>query len=205
MCLSMLEDLSPGLPTAGVLDQFILAIEDTYPKYARSIRRDLRSERKPILDAVIKELNVESRREDPVKTALAGNNQQQGDSNNKQGSGGRGQGRGRHRGGRGGGQQPAPPTTTTSPPPTTPAPTQSNDRPCGPTPLGYCTQCKREHRGPNELCWITFHHLIPPPYEGEAGLRRRCQDQRLVHQHCRFLHVRAAAAAAATAIASYRS
>jgi hypothetical protein len=74
MCLNRLEDLSLGLPTAGVLYQFILAIEDTYPEYARSIRRDLRSNRKPTLNAVIKELNDESRREDPVKTAFASNN-----------------------------------------------------------------------------------------------------------------------------------
>jgi hypothetical protein len=74
MCLDRLEDLSLGLPTAGVLYQFILAIKDTYPEYARSIRRDLRSKRKPTLDAVIKELNDESRREDLVKTAFASNN-----------------------------------------------------------------------------------------------------------------------------------
>lgn len=74
MYLNILEDLSLGLPTAGILYQLILAIEDTYPKYARSIRRDLRSERKPTLDAVIKELNDESRREDLVKTAFASNN-----------------------------------------------------------------------------------------------------------------------------------
>ncbi|KAF2828239.1 hypothetical protein CC86DRAFT_405241 [Ophiobolus disseminans] len=73
MCLNRLEDLSLGLPTAGVLYQFILAIEDTYPKYARSICRDLRSKRTPTLDAVIKELNDESRREDLVKTAFASN------------------------------------------------------------------------------------------------------------------------------------
>jgi hypothetical protein len=74
MCLNMLEDLSLGLPSAGILYQFILAIEDTYPEYARSICRDLWSERKPTLDAVIKELNNESRREDLVKTAFASNN-----------------------------------------------------------------------------------------------------------------------------------
>ncbi|KAH3939962.1 hypothetical protein HBI81_166310 [Parastagonospora nodorum] len=109
MCLDRLQDLSLGLPTAGVLYQFIFAIADTYPEYARSICRGLRSKRKPTLDAVGKELNDESRRDDIVKTAFASNNQQQGNDINNQG----------------GGQQPAPPTMTTSP--TTPAPTHFNN------------------------------------------------------------------------------
>ncbi|KAH4596271.1 hypothetical protein HBI60_228080 [Parastagonospora nodorum] len=118
MCLDRLQDLSLGLPTAGVLYQFIFAIADTYPEYARSICRGLRSKRKPTLDAVIKELNDESRRENLVNIAFASNNQQQGNDIHNQGGGGRG------RGGRSG-QQPAPPTMTTSP--TTPAPTHFNN------------------------------------------------------------------------------
>ncbi|KAH4251353.1 hypothetical protein HBI38_220160 [Parastagonospora nodorum] len=180
MCLDRLQDLSLGLPTAGVLYQFIFAIADTYPEYARSICRGLRSKRKPTLDAVGKELNDESRRDDIVKTAFASNNQQQGNDINNQGGGGRGRGRG----GRGG-QQPAPPTMTTSP--TTPAPTHFNNllmglrqRAVAPLPSVFSPPC-------------------PAPYQCEAGFRRRCQDQQLLHQTCRFLHVGAAATATALA------
>ncbi|KAH4084447.1 hypothetical protein HBH64_233960 [Parastagonospora nodorum] len=100
MCLDRLQDVSLGLPTAGVLYQFILAIADTYHEYARSIRRDPRGQ--------------------SASPHLTRNNERQGNDVNNQGGGGRGRGRG----GRGG-QQPAPPTMTTSP--TTPAPTHFNN------------------------------------------------------------------------------
>jgi hypothetical protein len=67
--LNKLKDLKLILPEKGILYQFILAIQDSYPDYARTIRRDLRSDRSTTLDAVIHELNDEARREDPVKAA----------------------------------------------------------------------------------------------------------------------------------------
>jgi hypothetical protein len=55
--LNKLKDLKLVLPEKGILYQFILAIEDSYPEYARTIRRDLRSDRQTTLEAVINELN----------------------------------------------------------------------------------------------------------------------------------------------------
>jgi hypothetical protein len=69
------------LPSKGVLYQFILAIEDPYPEYARTIQRDLRSNRSLTLDSVIYELNDEARRNDPVKAASFASNQQQAGNN----------------------------------------------------------------------------------------------------------------------------
>ena len=82
------------LPEKGILYQFILAIEDVYPEYARVVRRDLRSNRDLTLDSVIHELNDEARRDDLVKAAsFASNKQQVGNNDNRRGRG-RGCGRG---------------------------------------------------------------------------------------------------------------
>jgi hypothetical protein len=67
--LNKLKDLKLILPEKGILYQFILAIQDSYPDYARTIRRDLRSDKSNTLDAIIHELNDEARRDDPVKAA----------------------------------------------------------------------------------------------------------------------------------------
>jgi hypothetical protein len=68
VALNKLKDLKLVLSEKGIPYQFILTIEDSYPKYTCTIRRDLRSDRQPTLDAVINELNDEARRDDSVKT-----------------------------------------------------------------------------------------------------------------------------------------
>jgi len=161
--LNRLTEMKLNLPGKGVLYQFILAIEDPYPEYARTIRRDLRSNRTLTLDSVIHELNDEARRDDPVKAASFASNHQQ--AGNHRGGGGRGRGRGRgNKGseGRGGGQQGAPAqltaTTTTT---TTQDNTQSTER-SPRQPVSHCTHCNREHAGGTALCWKVHPHLIPP-------------------------------------------
>jgi hypothetical protein len=49
--------------------QFILAIEDTYPSYARERRSDLRRGVTLSIDHMCNELNDEARRDDPIKSA----------------------------------------------------------------------------------------------------------------------------------------
>jgi hypothetical protein len=48
------------LPDKGVVYQFILAIEDSYPEYARVVRRDMRAKGNLTLDSMIKEINDEA-------------------------------------------------------------------------------------------------------------------------------------------------
>ncbi|KAF1945023.1 hypothetical protein EJ02DRAFT_397075 [Clathrospora elynae] len=60
--LNRLNEMKLKLPEKGVLYQFILAIKDVYPEYARVVRRNLRSNRDLTLDSVIHELNDEARR-----------------------------------------------------------------------------------------------------------------------------------------------
>ncbi|KAF2025023.1 hypothetical protein EK21DRAFT_117219 [Setomelanomma holmii] len=150
------------LPDKGVLYQFILAIEDVYPKYARVVRCDLRSNRNLTLDSVIHELNDEAQRDDLVKAASFASNRQQAGNNNR-GSGGSGRGRGRGGGsqGQGGGQQgnaSTPVATTTT---TTRSIATSRERtPC--QPIAHCTHCNKEHAGGTAMCWKAYPHLIPP-------------------------------------------
>ena len=159
--LNRLKEMKLTLPEKGILYQFILAIEDVYPEYARVVRRDLRSNRDLTLDSVIHELNDEARRDDPVKAAsFASNKQQVGNNDNRRGRG-RGRGRGGGSQGRGGGQQgststPAAATTTI-----TQSPTTSADR-TPRQPIAYCTHCDKEHAGGTAQCWKAYPHLIPP-------------------------------------------
>jgi hypothetical protein len=52
------------LPDKGVVYQFILAIEDSYPDYVRVVRRDMRAKGKLTLDSTIKEINDEAQCDD---------------------------------------------------------------------------------------------------------------------------------------------
>jgi hypothetical protein len=67
--LNKLNDLKLVLPKKGILYRFILAIEDSYPEYMCTIRRNLHSDRQPTLDAVINEVNNKASCNNPVKTA----------------------------------------------------------------------------------------------------------------------------------------
>jgi hypothetical protein len=163
--LNRLKEMKLTLPEKGILYQFILAIEDVYPEYARVVRRNLRSNRDLTLDSLIHELNDEARRDDPVKTASFASNKQQAGNNDTQRGHGRGRGRGRGRGGgsqgRGGGQQgststPAAATTTTVQSLTTSADRTPRH------PIAHCTYCNKEHPGGTAHCWKAHPHLIPP-------------------------------------------
>jgi hypothetical protein len=178
--LNRLKEMKLNLPEKGILYQFILAIEDPYPEYARTIRRDLRSNRRLTLDLVIHELNDEARRDDPVKATSFASNQQQAGNNPR---GGRGRGRGRGRGnkgseGRGGGQQGASAqSTATSTTTTTQENTQSAER-TPRQPVSHCTHCNREHAGGTALCWKAYPHLIPPHIKAkwDANVTNRTQS-----------------------------
>jgi hypothetical protein len=69
--LTKLKDLKLVLPEQGVVYQFILAIEESYPDKARDIRRNLRQNKTVTLDSIIHKLNDEARRSDLVKAAAA--------------------------------------------------------------------------------------------------------------------------------------
>ena len=62
--------------------QFILAIEDTYPSYARDRRSDLRRGVTLSIDHMCNELNDEARRDDPIKSAAFSAKQNTKNSNN---------------------------------------------------------------------------------------------------------------------------
>ncbi|KAF1936994.1 hypothetical protein EJ02DRAFT_427023 [Clathrospora elynae] len=106
--LNKLKDMKLELPDKGVLYQFILAIEESYPNYTQVVRRDMQSNGNLTLDSMIKEINNKARQDDPVKTAsfAAKKQHKPADSkgnkgrNNKQTRGnkhhGRGHGRGEH-------------------------------------------------------------------------------------------------------------
>jgi hypothetical protein len=164
--LNKLKDLKLVLPEKGILYQFILAIEDSYPEYARTIRRDLRSDRQTTLEAVINELNDEARRDDPVKAAAFAakksivNTSNDTTDSNRQNTGGdrgggRGRGRGRLRGGNnnGGGRGDSQSSTT-------PTPQSAGPLPATTTPKVACS-CGRTHAGGGPNCWFNNPHLAP--------------------------------------------
>jgi len=153
--LNKLKDLKLILPEQGIVYQFILAIEDTYPDEARDIRRDLRQSKGVTLDLLIHELNDEARRNDPVKAAAFAAKNNTDKTGDIQRGGGHGRGRGGHgRGGRGGnrgGSSHGADSKTTTPP----AAAQSGGRPG----VTMCLHCSREHYGAGDRCWVKFPHL----------------------------------------------
>ncbi|KAF2631437.1 hypothetical protein BU25DRAFT_454890 [Macroventuria anomochaeta] len=66
--------------------QFILAVQDAYPEYARNRRADLRRNVIPKVDQMCNEINYKARCDDPVKAAYA--TMKQKTDNNKPGGGG---------------------------------------------------------------------------------------------------------------------
>lgn len=159
------------LPEKGVLYQFILAIEESYPDYARVVRRDMRSKGSITLDSMIQEINDEARRDDPVKTASfavkrqhepadskennSRNSQQAGGDNRR----GRGRGRGGHNGGARGGSNTVSNNSTNN--------TTNDSKPAPP----YCKHCKREHWGAGDTCWHTFPHLASQEWRDRQAAR----------------------------------
>jgi hypothetical protein len=167
--LNKLKDLKLILPEKGIFYHFILAIQESYPDYARTIHHDLPSDKSTTLDAVIYELNDEARRDDPVKAAaFAANKKTQSahqsdtetnsQNNRDRPRGGGGHGRGRGRGGNNtnnngrSGSKPAPNNT----PPPTPTLTQAPQ-----PPKVVCTPCGRTHVGGGVNCWINNPSLAP--------------------------------------------
>jgi hypothetical protein len=152
--LNKLVDLKLILPKQGIVYQFILAIEDTYPDEARDIRRDLRQSKDVTLDLLIHELNDEARRNDPVKAAaFAAKNNTDNTGDNQRG-GSRGRGRcGRGRGGRGGNRGSSSNRADSNT--ITPPAAQSGGRPG----VSMCLHCSREHYGAGDRCWVKFPHL----------------------------------------------
>lgn len=68
--LSSLANVDLVLPAMGEIYQFINAIEQQYPDYAKARRHDLRENRDVTLLKMIHEITDEARRDDPVKTAF---------------------------------------------------------------------------------------------------------------------------------------
>ncbi|KAF1937103.1 hypothetical protein EJ02DRAFT_469967 [Clathrospora elynae] len=93
--LNKLNNLNLVLPKQGIVYQFILAIEDTYPDKAQDIRHNLCQSKDVTLDLLIHELNNKARRNNPVKAAaFAAKHNTNNTADNQRGSS-RGQGRGR--------------------------------------------------------------------------------------------------------------
>jgi hypothetical protein len=161
--LNKLKDLKLVLPKKGILYQFILAIEDSYPEYARTTRRDLRSDRQPTLDAVINEFNNKARCNDRVKTAAFTTKKSTetttSTDSNRQRTGGdcgsrHGHGHGRGRGENNSGSQGDSKSSTTPTP-----------QPAGPLPatalLKVACSCGQTHAGGGPNCWFNNPHLAP--------------------------------------------
>jgi hypothetical protein len=130
--------------------QFILAIEDTYPSYARDRRSDLRRGVTLSIDYMCNELNDEARRDDPIKSAAFGAKQNAGKENNNNNNTPRGgrsnRGRDSRRGGHGGGSG-----SNDDQHITLTDDKRSNSR-------AYCNHCKHTHIGAGDNCWFTFPH-----------------------------------------------
>jgi hypothetical protein len=152
--LNKLKDLKLVLLKKSILYQFILAIEDFYPEYARTICCNLRSDRQPTLDAVINELNDKARCNDPVKTtAFAAKKSTETttstDPNRQKTGGNRGGRRGYSHGrGRGGNNSGGPGDSKSS---TTPMPQPAGPLPATTLPKVACS-CGRTHAGGGPNC-----------------------------------------------------
>ncbi|KAF3030301.1 hypothetical protein E8E12_000022, partial [Didymella heteroderae] len=145
--------------------QFILAIEEAYPEYARARRGDLRRGTVPTIDTMSNELNDEARRDDPVKTAYAMAKQKTdqqksgGGHNNNNGtssSGGNGNGGSRRRGGRNGGQNNGS-SSNDSGGGDRQKTSQPNDKP----ERALCHKCNHTHVGAGDSCWYTYPEKAP--------------------------------------------
>jgi hypothetical protein len=153
--LNKLKDMKLELPDKGVVYQFILAIEDSYPKYARVVRRDMRAKGNLTLDSMIKEINDEARCDNPVKTAAFAvkkqitaydrNNGEETDISSQQSGGDTRRGRGHGRGGYPSGSH---------------INSDKGDRPV----FAECDLCGCEHYGADPNCWIANPHLTTPEW-----------------------------------------
>ena len=154
--------------------QFILAIDTSYPDYARQRRADLRDNKLPDISKMCAELLDEARRDDPIKAAYSSTKQQSGgDSNNHNGTRGRGGQRGGglgrgNRGGRGGsdrgngrgGNQNSNGNSSRS----------NAER-------AHCKLCNRTHYGAGDDCWYTYPHKATPEWrERNAELLKSKKD-----------------------------
>jgi hypothetical protein len=91
--LSRVTDADLDIPSKGQIYQFIAAIEDTYPDYAKERRHDLRENRNVTVTKTTHKINDEARRDDPVKkaaftTKVAHNTSSNANGGNKKQSGG---------------------------------------------------------------------------------------------------------------------
>lgn len=64
-----LDEHKLSLPEKGVIYQFIAAIDDTYPEYAKIHRSKLRQKKTISVNDMVQELCDEAKREDPLKAA----------------------------------------------------------------------------------------------------------------------------------------
>lgn len=67
--VAAIQDIGIVLPPKALNFQFLLAIEETFPDYARDRRHDLRQNKSLDYTHMINEINDEARRNDPVKTS----------------------------------------------------------------------------------------------------------------------------------------
>jgi hypothetical protein len=161
--LNKLKDMKLELPDKGVVYQFILAIEDSYPEYARVVRRDIRAKGNLTLDSMIKEINDEARRDDPVQTAAFAakkqqitaydrNNSGETDISSQKSGGDTRRGRGYRRGGY-------------------PSGSRNNSDKGDRSVFAECDQCGREHYGAGPNCWIANPHLATPEWRDRRAAR----------------------------------
>jgi hypothetical protein len=134
--------------------QFILAIEDTYPSYARDRRSDLRQKVTLSINHMCNELNDKACRDDPIKSAAFGAKQNANNGNNSNNNTPRGgrshRGRGSGQGGRGGGGRGNIDDRQT---------TMTDDKRSALR--AYCNHCKHTHIGAGDNCYFTFPHKAP--------------------------------------------
>jgi hypothetical protein len=140
--------------------QFLLAIEDTYPSYARNRRSDLRRGVTLSINHMCNELNDEHAATILSRALPFGAKQNAGDnSNNNSPRGGRGHhGRGSGQGGREGGGGDNDRQTTLA------SDKRSAIR-------AYCKHCKHTHIGAGDHCWFTF------PYKATDERQARNADK----------------------------
>jgi hypothetical protein len=122
--------------------QFILAIQNTYPDYARVRREDLRRNRTPTIDQMCDDLTDEARRDDPIKTTYAMSKQRKSGGEQSRGDPNR-----RRRGKRNDNSDSKCEVSDNQK-------TAQSNRPQ----RAYCKHCKSEHIGGGDNCWFTFPH-----------------------------------------------
>ncbi|KAF2627484.1 hypothetical protein BU25DRAFT_341575, partial [Macroventuria anomochaeta] len=155
--------------------QFILAIQEAYPEYARNRRADLCRNVIPKVDQMCNELNDEARRNDPVKVTYATMKQKAGNGNySKSGGNGTNGSDNPQRCSYNNNHNNNGYCSTRNGGNNSQKPSQSTDHSRGPK----CKHCGHPHAGAGDNCWYTFPEKAPQEWRERNADRLKSKSQR---------------------------